>query len=212
MATFKCDRVVVLAPHTDDAELACGATVARLLDDGAKVSVVVFSDCKQSVPEGLPPGILRRELMAATKALGIAKTGVRLLDYPVRTFGEHRQAILEDILRVKRELDPDVVFMPSLDDVHQDHQVIAKEGLRGCKDRTILCYEMPWNNLSFGPNFYVAVEKRHMTRKLRSVRCYKSQQARAYAQDEFLLSLARVRGTQVGAAFAEAFQAVRCIV
>jgi len=45
-------RVLVLAPHTDDAELGCGGTIARLLTDGADVFVAAFSTAEESLPPG----------------------------------------------------------------------------------------------------------------------------------------------------------------
>ena len=47
-------KVLVLAPHTDDGELGCGGTVARLLEEGCEVHFAVFSTCAESVPAGFP--------------------------------------------------------------------------------------------------------------------------------------------------------------
>ena len=52
-------RVLVLAPHTDDAELGCGGTIARLLRDGVDVFVAAFSTAEESLPPGAAPCRLR---------------------------------------------------------------------------------------------------------------------------------------------------------
>ena len=65
------ERVLVLAPHTDDGEFGCGGTIARLLDGGADVRYVAFSIATKSLPEGFPPDTLAKEVRAATAAIGI---------------------------------------------------------------------------------------------------------------------------------------------
>lgn len=47
-------RLLVLAPHTDDAELGCGATIARALEEGLTVHVAAFSIAEDSLPPDLP--------------------------------------------------------------------------------------------------------------------------------------------------------------
>ena len=103
-------------------------------------------------------------------------------DFDVRTFPEHRQDILELLVALWEEWQPDVVFQPSLHDVHQDHQTIAQEGLRAFKRTTILGYEIPWNNFDFAYQWYVALEKRHIERKVAALEKYASQQHRRYAE------------------------------
>ena len=46
------ERVLVLAPHTDDGEFGCGGTMARLVEAGADVRYVAFSIATKSLPEG----------------------------------------------------------------------------------------------------------------------------------------------------------------
>ena len=58
-------KVLVLAPHTDDGELGCGGTVARLLEEGCEVHFAVFSTCAESVPAGFPADELKTEFLSA---------------------------------------------------------------------------------------------------------------------------------------------------
>ena len=137
------ERVLVLAPHTDDGEFGCGGTMARLVDAGADVRYVAFSIATKSLPEGFPPDTLAKEVREATAEIGIPAENLTVHDFEVRTFPEHRQAILELLIELWEEWKPDAVLQPATSDIHQDHQVIAAEGLRAFKRTTILGYEIP---------------------------------------------------------------------
>jgi LmbE family N-acetylglucosaminyl deacetylase len=81
----------VLAPHTDDGELGCGGTMARLVDAGCEVRYVAFSIATRSLPPGFEPDTLAREVREATAELGIPEEHLTVHDFDVRTFPEHRQ-------------------------------------------------------------------------------------------------------------------------
>ena len=205
------DRALVLAPHTDDGEFGCGVTMARLVEAGCEVRYVAFSIATRSLPEGFAPDTLAREVLEATAELGIPEANLTVHDFDVRTFPSRRQEILELLVSLWEEWRPDVVFQPSHHDVHQDHQTIAQEGLRAFKRTTILGYEIPWNNFDFSYGAYVALEQRHVERKVAAVRRYASQQHRRYADEEYIWNLARVHGTNVNRDFAEVFQVYRIV-
>lgn len=209
---FKPKKVLVLAPHTDDGEFGCGGSVARFLEAGADVFSAAFSSCRQSVPGHLPEDILISEYKAANSALGVKKKNIFLFDYDVRNFPQSRQAILEDLIRLKKDVSPDLIFMPSVNDIHQDHRVIAEEGLRAFKFATILCYEIPWNNLQFNSTAFVPLEERHLNVKLKALSKYRSQEHRDYSDASYIRSLARVRGVQIGRSFAEMFDVIRWVL
>lgn len=205
-------KAMVLAPHTDDGELGCGGTIARMIEDGTEVFYSAFSLCEQSVPAPFPPDTLKHELLDAMNAFGIPEERVFIENYDVRHFPQHRQEILQNLIDVKREVQPDIVFMPCLTDVHQDHQVIAMEGLRAYKDRTLISYELPWNNLNLNASAFIKLERQHVDRKIKALQCYKSQAGRTYSDPKFIESLARTRGVQIGSEFAEVFETVRWVV
>lgn len=205
-------RILILAPHTDDGELGCGGTIAKYLEETPDVFYMAASTCRRSLPEGWPPDALEVEVKNATGVLGIDPKNLILWDYDVRRFKETRQQILEDLVKLRNDIDPDLVFVPSPTDIHQDHQVISEEGLRAFKNTSILGYEMPWNNVSFNTRAFVKLEKRHVEKKVAALMCYKSQLHRSYVNENFVFSLATVRGVQVGAAYAEAFEVVRYVI
>ncbi len=204
-------KILVLAPHTDDGELGCGATIARLLEEGNQVYYAAFSACKQSVMPEFPEDILISEVKSATKILGIGRNFLKLYNYEVRKMNYHRQEILDDLIQLRTEIKPDVVFMPSRNDIHQDHLTIAEEGLRAFKFSTIFCYEIPWNNLTFHTTAFFKLENRHLEKKLAALAEYKSQAHRPYVSADYIRSLARTRGIQSGTDLAEVFELIRWI-
>ena len=209
---FNITRALVLAPHTDDGELGCGGTLAKLIEQGITVYYAAFSICETSVPEGFPRDILATEVRESTQALGISSEHLRVYRYPVRHFPHQRQEILEDLIQIKREAKPDLVFVPSPDDIHQDHQVICQEGLRAFKHTNVLGYELPWNNLTFTASALVHLQQRHIEKKIAALGHYRSQRHRNYWGENLITSLARVRGTQAGVDYAEAFHVMRLAI
>jgi LmbE family N-acetylglucosaminyl deacetylase len=204
-------RALVLAPHTDDGEFGCGGTMARLVEAGAEVRYVAFSIATRSLPPGFAPDTLAREVREATTELGISDANLTVHDFDVRTFPEQRQEILELLIEIWNDWQPDAVFQPSLHDVHQDHQTIAQEGLRAFKRTTILGYEIPWNNFDFSYQAYIALEKPHIERKVAALAKYASQQHRRYANGEYVWNVARTHGTNVNRDYAEVFQVYRVV-
>jgi LmbE family N-acetylglucosaminyl deacetylase len=205
------NRALVLAPHTDDGEFGCGGTMARLVDGGAEVRYVAFSIATKSLPAGFAPDTLAREVREATAELGLAESQLTVHDFEVRTFPDRRQDILELLIALWEDWQPDVVFQPSLHDIHQDHQVVASEGLRAFKRTTILGYEIPWNNFDFAYQWYSALEEQHVERKVTALGKYASQQHRRYADPEYIWNLARMHGVNVNRTYAEVFQVYRVV-
>jgi LmbE family N-acetylglucosaminyl deacetylase len=205
-------RVLVLAPHTDDGEFGCGGTIAKFIEEGHDVMYAAFSACQQSVLPQFPSDILITEVKEATKVLGIKSENLLLFDYDVRTFGYRRQDILDDLIRIRQDFNPQLIFMPDLADVHQDHSTVATEGLRAFKFASILSYELPWNNLSFTTSSFVHLDETHVQTKVDALKEYQSQAHRPYSDEDFLRSVARTRGVQIGTKYAEAFNIVRWII
>lgn len=205
-------RILILAPHTDDGEFGCGGTIAKLIEEGHDVYYAAFSACQQSVLPQFPSDILITEVKAATTVLGIRPENLVLFDYDVRTFGYHRQEILDDLIKLRSEIAPDIVFMPEKDDVHQDHQTIAQEGLRAFKFSSVLSYELPWNNITFTTSSFVHLSEEQVVVKINALREYQSQAHRPYSDEDFIRSMARIRGVQIGTQYAEAFDIIRWII
>jgi N-acetylglucosamine malate deacetylase 1 len=205
-------KILILAPHTDDGEFGCGASINKLINSGADVYYAAFSIAEASVPAPFPKDILKTEVKKATKELGIKPENLLIFNYPVRNFAHHRQEILEDLVILNRDLKPDLVFMPCLGDLHQDHSTISHEGIRAFKRNSILAYEIPWNNMSIHTQCFISVSEANMQRKIAALDCYNSQKGRNYASELFIRSLAITRGTQIGTQYAEVFEVIRWII
>ncbi len=212
MTIERFQNVLVLAPHTDDGEFGCGGTMARLIESGVRVTYAAFSTAAKSVPDGFPQDVLKHEVRAATGVLGIDPADLKVYDFEVRTFPTMRQDILEEMIVLQRELDPDCVFMPALIDLHQDHKTIAEEGLRAFKRTTVLAYEIPWNNLNFSQQAYVRLEERHIEKKVEALQCYASQGHRNYLNEDYIRNVALTRGINIGCDYAEVFEVYRWIL
>ena len=204
--------IMVLAPHTDDGEFGCGGTIAKYVAEGARVVYAAFSAAEQSVLPHLPRDILRTEVRLATAALGVRDEDCLVFDFEVRRFPEFRQRILDRMISLNREYTPDIVFLPSANDTHQDHQTIAVEGFRAFKRTTMLGYEVPWNNLDFRTSCFVEIDEAYLDLKIAAVGMYQSQRHRSYASAEFIRSLALTRGVQIGKRYAETFEVVRWVI
>jgi N-acetylglucosamine malate deacetylase 1 len=210
MKSYK--KILVLAPHTDDGELGCGASIHKFANEGKEVFYVAFSICTKSLPEHMHPMTLANEVKKATEILGVKKENLILFDFDVRHFPSHRQEILEEMVKLNASIKPDLVLMPNVNDIHQDHQTIYAEGLRAFKQTTILGYELPWNNLIFTTNTFIKLDEANIKQKIAALNEYKSQSARTYLNEDFIRSLARTRGVQIGTDYAEAFELVRWII
>ena len=205
-------NVLVLAPHTDDGELGAGGFISKLIEKGAAVTYAAFSTAEESVPKHLPKDILKTEVKAATQQLGIPDDKLIIFNYQVRKLNYVRQEILEALIELRRKERFDLVLMPSLKDIHQDHETVAREGLRAFKNTTILGYELIWNNLSFHTTCFIKLEKKHVEAKVNALKCYESQSGREYMQRDFIFSLAKTRGVQIGGNYAESFEVLRWVI
>jgi LmbE family N-acetylglucosaminyl deacetylase len=203
------NKVLVLSPHTDDIEFGCGGTISRLDDQGAEIHTAVFSHCETSVPEGYPKDVLLVEMHNSSEVLNIKKEHRHIFDYPVRKFSEYRQDILENMVSLKKEIEPELVLTTSTFDVHQDHEVISNESIRAFRFNTLLGYELPWNNLEFTNQLVVNLKKSHIEKKVEAIKCYKSQNFRSYGNPELFIDEAVVRGIQNKRERAEIFEVIK---
>ncbi|MBL4716757.1 MAG: LmbE family protein [Bacteroidetes bacterium] len=205
-------KVIALAPHPDDVEFGCGGTVKKLIESGSEVWYVAFSPCNKSLQSEFDENKLFEELKMSITHLGITEERLITYDYPVREFPVNRQLILENLVALNKQIAPDLVFLPNSKDVHQDHQTIHCEGVRAFKNTRMVGYEMPWNSFTFTNNMHCILEDVHLEAKVKALSEYESQNYRNYKDDDFIKGLAKVRGTQIGVDYAEAFENIRWII
>lgn len=197
-------RVLAISPHTDDVELGAGGTLTRLMAEGHEVNVLALSTGHPST------GSNKQEFEAAMKTLEIDSFHLKNID--CRKFPEYRQEILDIFIVAKQNIGPDLVFVPSRANIHQDHEVVTAEAYRAFRECSVLGYEMPWGDVgAFQPQLYARLMCVDIVKKASAVEWYVSQRKRSYVNEEFVYSLARMRGAQVNADFAEAFEVLRWI-
>lgn len=202
--SWKPERVLAIAPHSDDYELGAGGTLARLVDAGVQIDCIVCSTVKERFDN------LEQECSEAAKILGLG--GLYFLDMPVDMFPAHRQEILQFMVDMRELLHPDTVLVPSSSDIHQDHGVVHQEAIRAFKTCTILGWEQPWNNLNFNRQLLVGLEEQHFRRKLKALAKYRTQKDRPYMQTDYLRAWGASQGTLVGKSYAEAFEVIRWVL
>jgi LmbE family N-acetylglucosaminyl deacetylase len=208
-------NVFVIAPHTDDIEISLGGTVHKMvLSEKYEIFYITFSFAEQSLPKGFDSNATRVESKNAALSLGIKEDNIIQFSYTVRRFPKYRQDILEDLIVLKRNYKPSIVFCPSIHDVHQDHSTIANECIRAFKNTcSIYEYETTKNDfISFEPKVLISLSQDNMDAKIRVVECYKSQIIKNLDYKEIIVSLATVRGNMIGSKYAEAFDTHRIII
>jgi LmbE family N-acetylglucosaminyl deacetylase len=199
-------RILVISPHADDAELGVGASISRYTREGHEVYILLLAT-SEKFPEDFPIKDRLGEFKNSMKILGVNKYFIE--DYPVRELYKYRQRILDKIIKIRHEISPDAVFIPSLKDIHQDHQIAAMEGYRAFNRKsTILSYEIPWNSRDFNPNYFISINDEDLKKKIDALMQYKSQILlnRPYINEAYLRSQAIFRGVQSGNNMAEAFE------
>lgn len=208
------ERILVLSPHTDDGELGCGGAIVKFLEVKKQVKLAVFSTAEKSIPDGFNADSTKNEMFKACKILGLKENDITVLDFETRVFSHFRQEILDNLIKIRNDFDPQIVMIPSLKDTHQDHEVITKESLRAFKKTSfsIYGYEQPWNCFTFDTTGFVSLEERHIETKIKAIQQYKSQSKKEYMKPEFIRGLARTRAINIGLEYAEAFEVIRQVI
>jgi LmbE family N-acetylglucosaminyl deacetylase len=205
-------NILVLSPHTDDAELGCGGSIAKFIKDGNTIFWVVFSTAEESLPKDMPKDILEKEFLEIIADIGVLEDNYEIFKFKVRHLHKHRQEILENLIQIRNSFCPELVIGPSINDFHQDHQVVANEMVRAFKSNSsIISYELPWNHITFNTQLFVKLNDHHLSLKYKRLKKYKSQfdLNKPYFSQEFIYGLASTRGVQCNSKYAEAFEVIR---
>ena len=208
-------KILILSPHTDDAELGCGGSIVKFLNQGDKIYWIVFSTAEDSLPENLPKNTLREEFINVVQSLNLSSDNYSICNFKVRYLHEHRQQILDKLIEVRRSFDPDLVIGPSVNDFHQDHQVVANEMIRAFKTTSsIISYELPWNHVTFNTQLFIKLNNDHISKKCSLLRNYQSQylKNRSYFSKNYIYGIGTTRGVQCNSKYAEAFEVVRWMI
>lgn len=203
-------RLLCIGAHSDDLEIGCGGTVATWLDSWPAVEVtwVVLSAAGERAAEA------RRSAAALLKRA----TGVHLVLTEFRDgFLPAQYADVKQHFEfLKRQVDPDIVLAPTLEDRHQDHRLASELTWHTWRDHLIYEYEIPKYEGDLGrPNLYLPVPARIAKRKLAHLeRYFGSQRARTWFRAENFEALMRLRGLECRSpsGFAEAFHGRKLVL
>jgi N-acetylglucosamine malate deacetylase 1 len=231
---FSGARVLVISPHADDETFGCGGTMARAVALGAEVYVMVVSvaDLQHYSAEfGQVTGDRRAsEFQRAMDTLGVKGTDILFTDEQSHLRIDHMPR-RDLVAKMEREsplaidnLKPDVLLFPAVS-YNQDHEAVYKAVYAACRPhlpcdkpfvRVVLSYDQPqlaWNHTKFHPNLYVDISE-FLDRKLAAYRCHASQirPEPHHASVENVERLARLRGSEVSVAAAEAFECHRLLL
>jgi len=162
---------------------------------------------------------LAEEGRAAAAVLGMSR--VELTPPPaspapfrVRQLPERRQDVLDALVSLRDEVQPDLVLLPAGADMHQDHRTVHQEGVRAFRRHaSILGYEQPWNCTGFDGAVYATFDADALRRKVAAATAYESQRGRQYTTPDYIRAIAEMRGGQVAhTRYAECFELIRGIV
>jgi LmbE family N-acetylglucosaminyl deacetylase len=199
--------VLAIGAHPDDIEIGAGGTLLSLAESrpGLRVRYVVLT------------GTADRQLearQAANSFLPGADLTVELLDLPEGRLPAAWDRVKEALERVAVSCSPDLVLAPSRDDAHQDHRVIAEIVPTVFRDQLYLSYEVPkWDGDLGRPSVYFPLSADMARRKAELLnKCFPSQQNRDWWDDEVFLGMARLRGMECRAAYAEAFTCAKSLI
>nr|NLD41324.1 PIG-L family deacetylase [Actinomycetales bacterium] len=199
-------RVLAIGAHPDDLELACGATLARLVDTGHEVHAVVLSNGSKGGDADTRPGEAER----AAKFLGLASITVHGL--PDTNFELVPNELIRTIENAIQAHDPHVILTHSNHDQHQDHQAVHAATLRAARQHhSILCFESPSATREFSPDIFIDVED-YTEVKVASVLTHRNQAGKPYMTPEVVRGITTFRGRQAKRTQAEGFEAVRLLI
>lgn len=218
-------RILVVAPHPDDETLGAGGTIAKFVEQGHQVSLLVVSGHLPPVYSREDYEVTVREAEKAFAVLGVARS--QFLEIPATMVGEQPVGVLNgQVAGMIKEIEPQIVLCP-FPDRHVDHRVVFESVMvatrpvaAGRSIELLAAYETlsetHWNAPHMEPNFvpnWIVDISAQIDRKLDALACYESQippfpGARSL---EAVKALAIFRGTQTGFSFGEAFQIIRMV-
>lgn len=199
-------NILLVSPHADDAEIACGGTTSKLRTPHNTLWSLYFAPCKE---DSKNTNHLKQH-HKAIEILGIDK----LIEHSFAKWSlENRKQEIRNILwQINKTFQPDVVFCPTPNDLHQDHKPVADCCLTIFRNSMLLGYECLASCPNFTPNWFVNLSKADVDRKMQAIKCYKSQlKARSsYFNLDKLLALMEAHGAQIRTTWAEAYEFLWC--
>lgn len=203
---FSGKKVLFLGAHPDDIELGCGALLHHIVNE-TDVLCVTLSDNQKN------PNLqnVKKEHYEAMAVLGVPQEKILLGPFTTRVFPDLRQEILEYFLKLRREFQPDLIFVHSRQDVHQDHLTMTDEALRAFRGITVLGFDVVRSSYGFFPHFLVEVTEEDVNKKIEALSKYETYRDRYYFNAELTRSIMVRHGALAECPFAEGFDILRIV-
>lgn len=222
------EKLLVVVAHGDDETLGAGGTIACLTEEGVEVGLCVLTnDDGSRAPSG--KGVTNRvsAIESAASILGIKR--LKIHEFGDNRLDAVRQLDLNRVVEAEvRDFQPDTILTTSLADLSMDHQLVSRAARvagrpgRGSV-RQILSFEVrsatDWGeasgmNPTFRPTVWKTLQEKHLNLKLEALRAYGKEVENwpSPRSERGVRALAEYRGSQVAAAYAEAFELVRTVI
>ncbi len=199
-------RILFVGAHPDDIELGCGAFLHHV-SPHSQVLCLTLSDNQKN------PNLKNviEEHMASFEKLGVSEDQIIIEQFETRKFPDKRQEVLEYLLKIRKDFKPDMVFVHTKSDIHQDHNVVTEEALRAYRGTTVLGFDVVRSSYGFFPHFLVEVNQDDVDAKLAALAEYKTYLDKYYF-DPALLRATMVRhGALAELPYAEGFDILRIV-
>ena len=199
-------RVLFLGAHPDDIELGCGALLHHIVKQ-TDILCVTLSD-NQKNPDLQD---VKAEHFEAMAVLGVPKEKIIFGPFTTRVFPNSRQEILEYFLKLRKDFKPDLIFIHSKQDIHQDHNTMTDEALRAFRGITVLGFDVVRSSHGFFPHFLVEVTEKDVNKKIEALSKYETYRDRYYFNSELTRSIMVRHGALAERPYAEGFDILRIV-
>jgi LmbE family N-acetylglucosaminyl deacetylase len=204
----RLDSVVLIGAHCDDVVVGCGGTLLELCraHPGVEVRTLTLTG----------GGSLREEEERDALAAFCpgARLGITVLDLPQGQLPARWERVKRALEDLRARLDAGLVFGPSVVDGHHDRRLVAELLPVAFPDNLLLGYEILQREGALAqPSVYCPLAEPVLREKVDKMReYYGSQRDRPTFEVEYVSGLARLRGVQCQARYAEAFHVSRLVL
>jgi LmbE family N-acetylglucosaminyl deacetylase len=193
--------VLAVSAHPDDAEIGIGATLAKHVRQGHRVTMLTLSGGEVGGATGARAG----ELAEAAAVIGARLVHRSLPDTEISE-GPPTVPTIEEVVR---DIRPSVVYLHSAQDTHQDHRAVHRAGLVAARGvPTVLCYQSPSATVDYRPSRFTDVTG-FLDIKLAALACHRSQAVAWYMEPGLVEATARFWGRFGRIRHAEPLEVVR---
>lgn len=203
---FYGQNILFLGAHPDDIELGCGALLHHIANQTDVLCVTLSDNQKNPDLKNVVD-----EHFQSMRVLGVPKEKIQIGPFATRVFPDARQEILEYFLRLRKDFKPDLIFVHSKQDIHQDHNVMTEEALRAYRGITVLGFDVVRSSYGFFPHFIVGVTETDVNKKIEALSQYATYREKYYFNSELTRSIMVRHGALAELPFAEGFDILRIV-